>query len=284
MTELDGVEEVVLLFDADMRGIVSEMHASEFSAVVEGSARLEQFAASAVKAAFAVVEIALSVRSIVFFTFKVDEKGLLRSNFNLPLRYLADSAGPGPDLGTGPIRLACRGQCPVPWHSVNLWQPLEDAENGSIQIVQNAIWRNQLGLKPSGSLEKLLDDDLELTDLTDSRAADPDPETSPTESLERNRHTAGTNPPSRASERGLESRLTETFGEDGRLNVENLIHQHNNRLTDMSDKFRTDLQEQQRGYLEQIKSCREEIQQLKSSLRSEQQRSRRLQGLLRGDP
>ena len=78
MTEQDGVEEVVLLFDADMSGIEREMHASEFSAVVEGSVRLERFAASAVKAVFAVVEVALSVRSMVFFTFKMDEEGLLR--------------------------------------------------------------------------------------------------------------------------------------------------------------------------------------------------------------
>jgi hypothetical protein len=43
------------------------------------------------------------------------------------------------------------------------------------------------------------------------------------------------------------------------------------------------MERQQQGYLEQIKNCREEIQKLKSALRHEQERNRRLQQLLRGD-
>lgn len=254
MTEQDGYEEIVLLFDADLGGIDSEYTSSDFDALVEGGALLSQFAASVVKGAFAVVGAALSVRALVFFTFKVDEEGRVDDSFNLPLRYLADNAGPGPDLGTGTIRLARRGQCPVPWHSVHMWEPVADPELGSIDIVQKVVWRNRLGLKPSGALNRIHDkDDLELVEGSTHQKA-------------------------------LETRLTDAFGEEGKVNLEKLIRQQNERLSEVSDKYRSELAQQQQGYLDQIRNCREEIQELKSSLRNEQQKSRRLQALLRGDP
>lgn len=254
MTEQNGYEEAVLLFDADMKGIDTEYTSSDFEALLTGGATLSQYAASVVKGAFAVVGAALSVRAMVFFSFKVDEDGVVDSSFNLPLRYLADNAGPGPDLGTGVIRLACRGQCPVPWHSVHMWEPVEDPECGSIDLVQKVVWRNRLGLKPSGALARMLDGDaLELVE-------------------------------SQTQQKALEIRLTETFGEEGKVNLENLIRQHNERLSEVSDKYRSELSDQQQGYLEQIKSFREQLQELRSELRHEQQRSRRLQALLRGDP
>jgi hypothetical protein len=305
-----GLEEVVVLFDTDLQGIERELRHEEFESLVEGRGTLEEAFAGVVHAAFAVVEVALSVRSMVFFTFKVDEQGVIDSNFNLPLRYLADSAGPGPDLGAGTIRLACRGQCPVPWHAVNLWQPVEDADRGSIALVQNAIWRNRLGLQPSGKLEEAPDDDFELTDhfgfelepseSNPERNADPIPPLDPNPIVNSDpqpnlkRESGRPVPPSippvpppisgRETQRALESRLTDAFGEEGKVNLENLIRQHNERLTEAADRYRVDLQEQQRGYLQQIKACRDEIQQLKSALRNEQERSRRLQSLLRGDP
>jgi hypothetical protein len=258
VTDQDGYEEAVLLFDADGLHIEAALTPGQFELFTDGETRLDQFAASKVRAAFAVVGAALSLRAAVFFTFKVDEEGYIEGHFNLPLRYLADNAGPGPDLGTGPVRLACRGQCPVPWHSVNLWEPKGEGENGSIHIVQRTVWRNQLGLKPSGALGKR------------NNGSDPLPEL-----LEDD---------GRVRQKALEVRLTDTFGEQGRVNLESLIRQHNQRVSEVTTKYRDELAEQQRNYLEQIRSCREEIQQLRSALRHEQQRSRRLQALLRGEP
>jgi hypothetical protein len=253
VTEQDGFEEAVLVFAADNTGIETEMRATDFDGLVAGAAGLEQYAASVVKAVFAVIGAAMSVRSMVFFTFNVDEEGVVDPSFNLPLRYLADNAGPGPDLGAGPVRLACRGKCPVPWHSVNMWEPVNDPEEGSIAQVQKSIWRNRLGLKPSGALDRITGSDLVLTDA-------------------------------RADHKELEARLKQTFGEEGKVNLENLIRQHSDRLSEVSDRYRTEIQDQQQGYLNQIKGCREEIRELKAALRHEQQRSRRLQELLRGEP
>ena len=262
MTEQDGYEEVVLLFDADLNGIDSEYTSKDFEALIAGGATLSQHAGSVVNAAFALVGSALAVRAMVFFTFKVDEDGLADANFNLPLRYLADNAGQGPDLGAGPIRLACRGQCPVPWHSVNMWEPLGDSESPSINLVQKIIWRNRLGLKPSSALNTVLEaDGLELVE---------------------NGHSFQNDQP--VAHQFVEAQLAEAFGDEGKVNLEKLIRQHNDRLSEVSSKYREELAEQQQTYLSQIKDCREEIRELKSALRHEQQRSRHLQSLLRGDP
>ena len=102
MSDHDGYAEAVLLFDPQLNGIELELHVQRF----HGDGRRcrgdwSSLPRVVVYAAFAVVGAALALRSVVFFTFKVDEEGTVDPSFNLPLRYLADNAGPGPDLGTG---------------------------------------------------------------------------------------------------------------------------------------------------------------------------------------
>jgi hypothetical protein len=261
MTEADDFAEVVLLFEPDCSAINQEIHFSEFESMVEGCGALEQYAASVVYAAFALVGNALAVQGLVFFTFRVDEDGKVDPAFNLPLRYLIEMAGAGPDLGTGPIRVACRGQCPVPWHSVNLWEPTLEGESSAVQLAQKQIWRNRLALKPKGRMGRIFEETI-LEDFE----LDAPPEAAPID------------------QRKLEARLTETFGEEGKVSLEHLIRQHNEKLAKVSDRYRGDLERQQQVYLDQIRNCRDEIQKLKSALRNEQQRSRRLQQLLRGEP
>ena len=252
MTEQEGLAEAVLLFEPDAGQVSQEIHFRDFEALVEGSALLETFAASVVKAAYVVVGNALSIQGLVFFTFRVDENGRVDPAFNVPLRYLVQNAGSGPNLGAGSIRLACRSQCPVPWHSVNLWEPTLEGEASSCQLAQKIIWRNRLGLKATARLQKT-SDEVVLEDAV-------------------------------VEQRKLEARLTDTFGEAGKINLESLIRQHNEQLTRVSDRYRSDLERQQQVYLEQIRSCRDEIQRLKAALRNEEERSRRLQQLLRGEP
>jgi len=63
-----------------------------------------------------------------------------------------------------------------------------------------------------------------------------------------------------------------------------MIRHRNEQLTDVSTKYRSEMEQQQQTYLDQIRSCRDEIQKLKAELRNERERSRRLQELLRGGP
>lgn len=55
------------------------------------------------------------------FVLGRDDDGRLPTELTLPVRDLARRGDSGPDLGAGPIRLACAGQCPIPWHAKRLW-------------------------------------------------------------------------------------------------------------------------------------------------------------------
>ena len=55
------------------------------------------------------------------FVLGADDDGRLPSELTLPVRELARRGGSGPDLGAGPIRIACAGHCPIPWHGRRLW-------------------------------------------------------------------------------------------------------------------------------------------------------------------
>lgn len=249
------LDELVLLYTADGSKVVSEMRYGDFEALVSRETKLAEHAASVVKAAYAQVGGGLTLRGIVFFRFTVDEEGRVAGSFNLPLRYLLENAGQGPDLGAGPINLACRGQCPVPWHSVNLWQPEGEGDHHPAMLAQKAIWRNRAGLKRTG----------------------PPPMAQPLRSQPAALHSVD-------EQQQLEDRLTATFGEEGKVNLTQLVQQHSAQLSEVGQKHRLDLEEQQRTFQDQLREYRDEIHKLKAALRREQERNRRLQSLLRGDP
>jgi hypothetical protein len=255
MSESNGLDEVILLFDPDGATVTGEMLFADFAGLVEQSGPLPEHAASVVKAAYVLVGTGLAVRGAVLFEFLVTEEGFVDSSFNVPLAYLVQNAGAGPDIGHGPLPLACKGQCPVPWHASKLWGSNGDGDEHAVMLVQKAVWRNRLGLKPSSHNPSSHNPRSENFDFASLE-------------LEHNK---------------LDERLTQTFGQDGKVSLPQLISQHSQQVTDVRQRYRADLEQQQRAYLEQIRDCRDEIQQLKVSLRNEQERARRLQELLRGE-
>ena len=244
-----GFDEAVFFFEGEK--VATTMLYSEFEALLCNATTMDSFAASVVNCAYAAIGMGLTVRGLVFFKLAIDESGKVDSTFNIPLRYLVRNAGSGPDLGQGPIRLSCRGQCSVPWHANNLWDPRLEGEGNSAELIQKVVWRNKLGFKPINKTQSQ-DVDLHLTPATETQ-------------------------------RVLESRVAETFGDKGKVSLQQIIKQHNVQLNQVSRKYRTDIEDQQQTYLDQIRSYRDEIQQLKVNLRHEQDRGRRLQQLLRGE-
>ena len=81
----------------------------------------------------------------------------------------------------------------------------------------------------------------------------------------------------------LEEKLTQTFGQDGRLSLQEVLRAHAEQLQDAKAQYRTDLEAQQQAYLDQLRTARDEIHDLKVALRQEQGRNRRLQQMLRGE-
>lgn len=242
-----GLDEIVLLFEDDLSAVASEWRYPDFEMLVDGSLLLEQFAASQVKAAYVSVGNKLAVHSLVFFLLKIDENGLVTDQFKVPLRYLASQSGLGPDLGGGQrVRVASRKNCPVPWHSKHLWEPQGVGDLHPAKRIQKLVWRNRLGLTP----RKV---------VADADLSSPSPQAS------------------------LEDRLQATLDANGSVDVRSLIGQHSQQLQQLAARFEYELAQQQEGHADALRQQQEELQKVRSALRQEKSRSRRLQQLLRGD-
>ncbi|HEX7036905.1 MAG TPA: hypothetical protein VF210_14105 [Pseudomonadales bacterium] len=288
-------QELVVLFDAAGSKIDLEMRYGQFSGLLGQKGTLNSHADQTVKAAYAQVGAGLAVEAAVFFLFKVNAEGYLDPAFNLPLEYMAEHAGPGPDLGRGAIRMASRSQCPVPWHAINMWEPAGDKQSHPAMLLQKAVWRNRLGLKPLPAVRQTeavarLGGARQQTGLAHPAAEVQAPPVHldqaanglPNGSLALPKLRAQVQAKIQARVQAMEEKLAAAFGGHGRASRPAAAGEAE-RVGEVTARLRDELARQQQAYLEQIKSCREEIQKLKAALRHEQERSRRLQQLLRGD-
>ena len=261
--------EVVYLFDSEEL-ISDEVRYSEFNKLIQCEQThpgLASAAAGLIRAAYCVVGNQLSLQAVVFFQFLVDDEGQVDPSFNLPLDYLARQAG-GFTLGERKIRKASRGQCPVPWHSVNLWEPESPKV---IHDVQARIEANALELATQmydGEDDFFADQEeeqggIELTPLSDFQPENITPVKSDVEQMT--------------------DRLSQVFGQSGKLSVQEMIRLHSDQLDQLREEFRREYEIAQVSFLDQIRIAHEEIHQLKTALRQEQGRNKRLQQMLRGD-
>ena len=127
------------------KSIVKEMRYSEFEAVLDGVVGITELANKEVQAAYIKITSSLKIHSVVTFQIEFNAQGFADEDWNIPLRHLAENSGPGPDLGAGPIRLACRSQCSVSWYQRELWEP-NQREVNHFQLIIEAVSRNKLGL------------------------------------------------------------------------------------------------------------------------------------------
>lgn len=136
-------EAIVFFEDGD---VSKEMTYSEFEAILDGVVGMDDFAGDTIKAAFVVVNSKLKVSAAVLFKIAFDRQGYADRSWNLPLRHLADNGGSGPDMGAGAIKLACKSQCPVAWHSSALWDPDMSPKSNTFVRIRDAIAANKLCL------------------------------------------------------------------------------------------------------------------------------------------
>lgn len=142
MSKKTQLIEAVLFFDES--GICKEMLYPEFEAVLDRVVNLPEFADQQMKAVYILIDTRLHVRAAVFFLIDFLEHGEADSGWNLPLRNLAERGGRGPDLGAGPIRLACRSQCPISWNQMHLWDPDLSPEHDDLLLIRDRIRGNKL--------------------------------------------------------------------------------------------------------------------------------------------
>lgn len=127
------------------KSIVKQMRYSEFEAVLDGVVGVTELANKEVQAAYVKITTGLKIHSVVTFNIEFNSNGFADEDWNIPLRHLAENAGPGPDLGAGPIRLACRSQCSVSWYQRELWEP-NQREINHLDLLKDAVLGNKLGL------------------------------------------------------------------------------------------------------------------------------------------
>ncbi|MBX9764244.1 MAG: chromosome partitioning protein ParA [Pseudomonadaceae bacterium] len=135
-----------VLFFSERGGICKQMFFPEFEALLDGVVNMPEFADQQMRVAYALINPRLLIKALVFFYLDFDEKGAPDTGWNIPLQHLAERAGRGPDLGAGPIRLACRSQCPVSWHQMHLWDPSLTPGNNDLALLRDVVKRNALGL------------------------------------------------------------------------------------------------------------------------------------------
>ena len=140
---MGALTEAIVFFDGE--NVVKEMFFAEFEAVLDDVVGIPDFAGDEVQAAFVQIEDSLKILGAVFFTISFDTRGRVSGNWNIPLRHLLDHASFGPDLGAGPIKVACRSACPVAWYRRQLWDP-EMSAGGTFQRMSAAAERNKLGI------------------------------------------------------------------------------------------------------------------------------------------
>lgn len=136
--------EAVMFFSE--QGISREMLFAEFEALLDGLVAAPDFADETMEAVFLQINHHLHVRAAVFFTIDFDLDGYVNRLWNMPLRNLAEKAGRGPDMGGGPIRLACLGFCNSKAHQHNLWKPGQRGGKADLAWIKQAVTRNGLGI------------------------------------------------------------------------------------------------------------------------------------------
>lgn len=136
--------EAVMFFSE--RGVCKEVLYTEFEALLDGLVATPEFADETMDAVFLQINNRLQVRAAVFFTMDFDMDGYVNRLWNMPLRQLAEKAGRGPDMGGGPIRLACLGFTSAQQHRANMWKPGQRNGRADLALIKEAVNRNALGI------------------------------------------------------------------------------------------------------------------------------------------
>lgn len=143
--------EAVLFFEKDQ--VTKEMTWSEFEAILDGVVGLNDYAGEKLNAAFVIVNGRLKVTGIALFCIAFDRQGFADRSWNLPLRHLVDTGGSGPDLGAGAVKLSCKSQCSVSWHTNMMWDPDLSPKSNTFTRIRDAISANRLHLQALPDVE-----------------------------------------------------------------------------------------------------------------------------------
>lgn len=245
--------EAVVFFNE--RGICKEMLFPEFEALLDGVVNMPEFRDQQMRVAYVLINPRLLVRAAVFFYLEFDERGSPDSGWNIPLRHLAERSGRGPDLGAGPIRLACRSQCPVSWHQMHLWDPSLVPGQNDLVLLRDTVKRNQLGLLVEDDVgQSVAPERLQLAPEDQWHAPDPAKE--------------------------VAEQLAEKIEQEHRLKTAQLIKQQRLRISSQTQQHEEELAKLKLAAAEDTQKMLAQIQTLHQALRQQEDLNVSLKGQL----
>ena len=149
-------EAVFILHQHD---VVASYWLADFEQRVRRQSSLASIASDKLLAAYVQIGNHRCAEAIVLFEIPLQrdssEVGVPVSDWYMPLRRLADSAGRGPNMGAGRIKLACQTQCSISWHADSLWEPV----TSDFMAIRKALRDNRLAAAATTaqSAEKTVD-------------------------------------------------------------------------------------------------------------------------------
>ena len=124
--------------------VVASYWLADFEQLVRRQSSLSPVASDKLLAAYVQIGNHRCAEAIVLFEIPTQsdssEPGVPVSDWYMPLRRLADSAGRGPNMGAGRIKLACQTQCSISWHANSLWEPV----TSDFMAIRKALRDNRL--------------------------------------------------------------------------------------------------------------------------------------------
>src|SRR5690606_26708939 len=239
--------QAILLFGTD--NAVREFLYSEFEALLDGYIPLEEYAGRTVRSVYVEIDYRFNVVSAVFFLTMFDARGMVDASWNLPLADLARTTTTGPDMGSGPIHLACASLCPVALYRDKLWDPDLKNHSSHLNLIKKAITLNKMGIhfKAAESLS-------EKPPWPDAGSGGPD----------------GSGQGNRSNEQDLRNRIAQLL-KDQRLRV----------ATMNSDKSLA-LRELRLEYAEKMEALRQQLEEADASLKDASKRNDELKNTIDG--
>lgn len=136
--------QAVLFFGKE--GISRELLYPELEALLDGYVPIEEWANTTQKAVYVEFNKDFIPVAAVFFSMAFDTKGAVDRSWNLPLLDMARTTARGPDLGAGPIHIACASHCPIAYFKDWMWDPELKPEGAHFKQMLRALKRNRLGV------------------------------------------------------------------------------------------------------------------------------------------
>lgn len=137
---MSAVTDAVFFFnDGD---IARQMLQAEFEALLDGVVQAPELSSQRVQAVYLQIDQHLNIKSLVFFLISFEKGGEVEAQWNVPLNQLLQSAGQGPNLGSGVTKVVTQEQCSLTWQKANLWTP----DVTIFPLLVKAVKQNQLGI------------------------------------------------------------------------------------------------------------------------------------------